>query len=353
MPPFGGERVATSLVVDPFLVEVPPRGSGGIETWILALSSWLQEIEVNTAWWHHFLQSTAYLMEEGRFPTFTILRALSNSLGLDLNVAVLAGRINRFFLDPARDVLVSSRVVSAIAENLHIDPPDVTTRTVCGTILASELLCLACDVVIPNQQPREVSIVTRTRPLGSRITVRFSKAITDPSFDCEELLNGISTSFRTIVSPDEFYSTLNGGDLVQAGPDVFRAAVNAEAAKIPGLKSRSLTFGPLFWRSLDSSSIRESSNALSKLFRIVVHALCDSLIDQNVSLRPIRRTAAGNSPQRTRSSDGARAWRATISTHGVGWRLNFWSRGATESQPGIVELAIVQKKGDDPNSMPD
>ncbi|TMC23532.1 MAG: hypothetical protein E6J34_02310 [Chloroflexi bacterium] len=83
---------------------------------------------------------------------------------------------------------------------------------------------------------------------------------------------------------------------------------------------------------------------LAKLVYIAAAVIADKAMDVKCNLRHLRESKAADSPQRTRVSDGAKAWRLTLTDKGVGWRMHYW-RIPVENGSRI-EFANVLKKHD-------
>lgn len=77
--------------------------------------------------------------------------------------------------------------------------------------------------------------------------------------------------------------------------------------------------GASFWASLDESGIRHDVSAMNKLVRICAAVLRGQVAKiSGLHLRPFRESAAADASQRKRASDGAAAWRLTITKNGAG-----------------------------------
>ena len=83
---------------------------------------------------------------------------------------------------------------------------------------------------------------------------------------------------------------------------------------------------------------------LAKLVRVAATVIADKAMDVKCNLRQLRESKTADSPQRTRASDGAKAWRLTLTDKGVGWRMHYWRIPAEDGS--CIEFANALKKHD-------
>jgi hypothetical protein len=68
----------------------------------------------------------------------------------------------------------------------------------------------------------------------------------------------------------------------------------------------------------------------------------------DIDRRAIRKSIAADSDQVTRSSDGAKAWRVSVTKYGAGYRLHYWAIPKKGSMPERIEFANVAREQDRP-----
>jgi hypothetical protein len=99
---------------------------------------------------------------------------------------------------------------------------------------------------------------------------------------------------------------------------------------------------------LIDSAIESNASALEKMVRVCAGIVAGLAVDMGVDLRPLRRSRAANSGQVERESDGAKAWRVTLTDRGPGWRMHYWHVPSrpSENQTEAIEFERVLRKHD-------
>ena len=343
-----------SFVVDPLLCTLPEAGAGADETraFLEDLDAWLTAVEGSPFAWRHFLACTRALEEVGRFPTFTSLRAARQVAGADVNIAGLLQRIARFFQDDDRDLLsVTATQCAVVAEpEPSIAPPDLAGRNLpeVRAPLRDGLLCLACDKAAGEAFAKEAHVVTRpfAEPVRE-VSIEGTVSLVEPE-GMTKRLEGVvlAARFRVVFSPDDL-SDFHYEALLAGGADGLPALVTSiAAASYPGASLLPLRTGGQLWRTLEKTGIIEDRFATTKLLRVCAAIVAGRWEGLSVSRRDLREKQAADSPQRTRKSDGAKAWRMTITKEGAGYRLHYWHRPVQPGQVEQIELANVLRERD-------
>ena len=344
------------FVIDPLLVTTPAAHARGeeVKEWLRRLEIWLAEVESSPFKWRHFLGCTYRLQEIGRFPTFSLLRDLVRSRGLDFNVRRIMAGVDAFFQDASRDILAATTTQYALIEEegSEVFPAALISRNVpeLHEELLNALFCLACDRGAGEGFARSINLVTL--PIGRElreVRIRGVLALTEPDEIAERLgRKALDEAIPIVVSPDDFHTGVE--DILEGGFDVFRAAVVRLARRLyQDLDLLPFGAGSEFWRSLWDSTINTNHSAIEKLLRICAAIVANHLDEIMSEMRPVRSSVGPQSPQRIRERDGARGWRLIVTKKGIGWRLHYWhvpARGG--EQPECIELANVIRMKETP-----
>ena len=344
-----------SFVVDPILCTIPETDAEPSEVarWLAALEAWLVALEGSPFVWRHFLGCTAVLVEIGRFASFDRVRAAVRRAGVDVNVGKLLQQISQFFQDEARDLQAITATKCAVVTEVEpaIAPPELLTRNLSEARgpLRDGLLCLACDRAAGEAFARDLRLVTSPFPDGVKeVSVAGTVELTDPESMTARLSSqALRESFPFLFSPRDLFA-FNREALLAGGAGAFCALVTSIAlATYPGSQPLASSLGSQLWKSLEKSGILEDAFATGKLLRICAATLANRLDELNVGRRPKRETDSPSSAQQTRESDGAEAWRLTITKAGAGYRLHYWDVPARgDEQAEQIEFANVLRETD-------
>lgn len=347
-----------NFIVDPFLVTTPSlsHDDTDLKRWLLSLDSWLTESQSSPFQWRHFYECTQALFLLDRFASFLAMRPIAQRCGLDINLGQLSRRIDSFFRDEARDVraitatkyvVMESDSIVSPQEFIERNEPDVQQD------LIGSLLCLACDKSVGESFASDVYIVTMpfnsAVELPESINVQGTVALTDPDDVGVRLVPPrLDENFPILFSPDDLHGALSPTEIWQGGPTEFLKAVERSAHAVGVGTLLPVRLGPNFWQSLISSTLGTNQSAFAKLVRLCGYISLNQARTINVDLRPLRIDSTPDSPQHVRESDSAHAWRLTITTSGIGWRMHYWHVPAqAPNQTEAIELANVLRKQDD------
>lgn len=344
-----------NFVIDPLLVTTPEAGSSQdvLVQWLSALDTWVNEAESSTFSWRHFLACTHILYILNRFPDFRALQQILLSCNdLNINIAALSRSITSFFGDETHDIDTISRTQSVVLDPdvADIEPDELLLRNDLRvrTELVISLLRLACDRSIGNELATATHMVTLPFIAPTR-TIRVSGTVglIEPEEVGSTLIgSSLNEHIPAVFSPGDLTRVLSAIDIWRGGPTEFQRAVERLAVSLSPSNVLSSRLHARFWQSLENSTIYTDENALDKLIRLCAHILTNT-IPQGADRRPLRISETPDTSQRTRLRDGASAWRLTITTAGIGWRLHYWHipphpPDETES----IELADIRRKHD-------
>jgi len=213
-------------------------------------------------------------------------------------------------------------------------------------LLAETLVCLALDKSRNDVFARETRIVTRPFLTGeTTISVHADDVEVDPPNTHE---SRIENSFVAVFTPQDLVE-FRYESMVQGGEPSFVNIVREVADEVfPHGTSMDFSVGAHFWRSLADTAMIQDRFVVEKAFKICAAIVAGRHDEMAIDRRKIRESVAPDSPQVTRSSDNAKAWRVSITKHGAGYRLHYWAIPALGDAPSRIEFANVAREQDRP-----
>jgi hypothetical protein len=165
-----------------------------------------------------------------------------------------------------------------------------------------------------------------------------------------DLPGGVLTqTFPLVFAPEDLLPLIDVQECWERGDAGIVYAIEQQCRKDwrKG-ENVSLTYslGSHFCKSVVSAGLDTNVMLLSKIVRLAAAVIAGQVQrSEGARLHPLRTTLAGDSPQRTRDKDRARAWRLDITTHGAGWRLHYWHIPGPNG--GAIEFSNICKESDD------
>ncbi|HEY1352216.1 MAG TPA: hypothetical protein VGF67_21575 [Ktedonobacteraceae bacterium] len=349
--------MAANIFVDPAIVATPDDADRDrIVAWLQNLEIWLNEALTARFTWLHSSVITALLDEHERFPSYERLRALQRTYHLDINPAMLARNVNTFFRDSAFDLGSKLDKSGYLAESARgsvvICPESIPARWPDFICASMHSLLVTCSVCKQDAHPfaSAFSIATMKCPDHSQqITVSAILTSTIPE------LVGISDTiitqtFPLIFTPEDLLPQIDVLDLWRPEEDAgIVDAIKQQWRKDWGNETRiALAFclGPRFRESVTAAGLDTNRVVLGKITRFAATVIAAQMHHvPGAKIHALRTTPAGDSPQRIRKRDQARAWRLDVTKHGAGWRLDYWHIPGPNG--GSLEFSNVCKEADD------
>lgn len=343
----------TTFLVDPKILTIPDANEDAVavEKWWASTSAWLAELTFTRFEWRQIVECTLALIEEDRFIGFRRLQRLQHESGARINPAAVRS-LERRLQPTEHDIDMEGFTKFVIAEDGDkIQPKEFFERNVEGvrSPLEEALLKLAVDKEVSSGIAGQV-IILGEELLSSSASVCVSARVLliDPNQLTESMTNkSVSQCFDFHSFPDSLVS-LPPTEFISLGEAEFVRLLIKSAKTLGCSNPINCKFHPEFVSSIHSSSLAHDSIGLRNLVRTCGEILSDLAVGMaGARIEPIRSSKGGDSSQRERDHDGAKAWRATVTKGRVGWRLNFWrigSRGSNRSE--LIEFAYVEKKSD-------
>lgn len=293
-----------AIFVDATVVTTPGEDDSkdAVEEWLYSLQAWLREALHGHYQWLHSVKATELLDTHGRFPRFETLKPLMMKYKIDISLPLLMREINAFFREETLDLGNKLEELEYLVEvekgTVHIQPEVFSQRWLdCIQPDMMQLLITACACKhSSNAFAQDLHIVTLKLPDSTR-EIEVSAIIIDalPPLECDAGRR-IMQTFPLIFTPDD----------------------------LPHLDSDRMV--------------------LEKIVRMAAAVMADRAMEVKCNLRHLRVSKTADSPQLTRASDGAKAWRLTLTDKGVGWRMHYWR--IPDAEGSIIEFANVLKKHD-------
>jgi len=343
------------LLVCPYIMTVPDSGSAGadIERWWIDAVEWLVELQDSRLDWRQIVECTDLLMAEDRFITFDRLRRLQIASGADINPAIVS-RVSRQLQNGERDYKASTTTKYVLSNrSVSISPPELLARISagCQVPLHDALVAIAVDKSINEEFAQSVRLVDLPHdPKVDELCIEGDIDSTDPETIADKLDNGhLVECFEVFTTPKDL-GKLDPREILAIGTEEFVRYLNRVTRLNGEPNPLPCQLHPVFLESLSNSSIDSNATGMNTLVR-----RCGEILGgiahtvAGAELRWFRTNPNASSGQRTRASDGARAWRVTITKSGVGWRMNYWRiPGSMPGDQEAIEFAWVQHETDPP-----
>src|SRR6266849_8609386 len=342
-----------NILVDPVLVTTPDDDASkeAVEDWLTNLDIWLKEALASTHTWLHCVEATYQLISGGRFPNFSLLRAWQQKYRLDINISQINRRVNEFFNNEEFDLGGKLEQLGYLIEpdeiSIVIWPDQFFTRWHnLIRVKMSFLLAVACACKHMGEATAcDLSIATLVLTESKEVEVSATFTYSIPEFDWDTN-DKITQAFPLLFTPDDIppLDVITLWDLGEAG---IRKAIEQYYRKewqstVPNpIEYR---IGLRFIESVNSAYLNNDEVLLSKIIRFATAVIAGEAQNLNCKLRHLRESKAVDSPQHTRPSDNAKAWRLTLTNRGVGWRMHYWQISTSEGS--VIEFANVLKKHD-------
>lgn len=346
-----------NIFVDPVIVMAPPDNTSrdGIEVWLAHLTVWLQEALTSPFEWLHFVQATNLLQEKGRFPDFNLLKNWQQKYRLDINISQIARNVNAFFRNEEFDLKQHLDKLEYDFEvetgSISISPVQFTARWLDFIHDDMHMLFVATCVskCLGHAVARELRIATLAFPHTIR-EIEVSAIIVDaiPDFP-RNADNTISQTFPLLFTPDDLLPLIDVIELWDKGAKGLIYAIEQQFKKDWSENVSQPTrfiIGRCFIESVNDAGLDTNENMLRRIVKSAAAVIADQAKNiKGYKLHELRETEAGNSPQRTRARDNAKAWRLMLEKHGAGWRMHYWQIPTEEGS--TIEFSNVVKESDD------
>lgn len=349
--------MTANIFVDPVIVATPTDESSREEVvaWLHNLNLWLKEALSAPFLWLHALNITEQLEKHERLPNFSTLRALAKRYRLDINPTLLARNIGAFFREPEHDLgnQLAELGYMATGNPVTIEPEQIITRwpEFIRTDMCHLLVTCAVCKYVSHRFAKDLHIVTLKLPDHSQeMSISSVIEVSIPERACKPG-DTITQTFSLLFAPENLYPLIDVMALWHTYDEkesIITYAIEQQFRKDwPILNKVALEFrlGSHFIESVADNGLDTNDIILRKIVRLAAAVIANQAKHiESAKLHPLRQTNAGDSPQRIRSIDQAKAWRLDIAKHGAGWRLHYWHISNANSES--IEFSNICKESD-------
>jgi hypothetical protein len=132
----------------------------------------------------------------------------------------------------------------------------------------------------------------------------------------------ITQVFPLLCSPDDLLPLINILTLWEEGENEVMYAIEQQIKKdwqYLGGASLQFSLGSRFVKSVNNAGLDTNEAILRRMVVLAAAVVAEQIKHvEGAKLHPLRTNLAGDSPQRIRSRDQARAWRVDVTKHGAG-----------------------------------
>lgn len=345
-----------NIVIDPVIIMIPPDDANRamVEMWLENLTIWLKEALTAPFTWLHCQETSDLLAANGQFPNFEQLRQLQRKYRLDINISLIARNINDFFRDDTLDLATHLKSLEYVIEceqsSIIVKPEQFIARLPAYIHAGFFLLLADCCACKHINHAFGQGLHIATLALGDDTKeITTSVIILDalPDF-VRPTDNTIVQTFPLLITPDELQPLIDPIEVWAKGERGITYAIEQQYKKSwVGTIGNPCKFrlGPHFIESVNRRGLDNNDIILQSIIRAASDVIADKAKDiRGYHLHPYRTSEAADSPQFTRDSDRAKAWRLMIQKHGAGWRLHYWHISAPDGN--MIEFINVCKESE-------
>lgn len=344
-----------NILFDPIFLIVPEQtaSSNEVQAWFEMLDIWARAIDAPQNWYHLRDQVLEHLGYE-RFPSFQRLRTMQRRYHLDITLQGIARLVNTIFLQDAQSfrqaleahLLDYGLIVEPSLYTIVLQPSSFAQQWP-GELNAAVIHLVAEAGAAKSQgEPFSTNIkIATTEHSIIEHELRITGETTILSGDKAEHTS-FSAIFPLVFEPEESVTTdtLTLWSQSEQGVIIAFERQFSQNWATTVTSPLSFTLGPRFLTSVRERRADTNTIVLSKIIYTAAAVIANQAKNIDCELHPLRETEAANSPQRTRTKDGAKAWRLMLTNKGVGWRMHYWHIPGPSG--GSIEFSNILRKHD-------
>jgi hypothetical protein len=340
------------VVVDPDVFLLPVGAvEGAAAKYLRSVRAWGRLMRIAPKRFVTSRETVFAIAQSGKFPTVQGVARLIRDANVSGYSAVDVYNVLRGVLERRPYLEEHLAVTSVVVRRGVVSPTALCIRvgTNVGAVFRDALWCAAVAIWL-GEQGAELCIGTWRLPSSDENgataanTVQIAGAVEmyeirgdlhEGRVDIEVVLPiMLPAAFTDDVPWQELYR-----DPVAATHRACHELLDMDDERIQTLGE--VRVGAGFVKSVEECNFVNEPALLKRLFFLAANALAKTLFRVNgADLHPVRTSAAAEAPQVARD-DGGKLWRCTITKHGAGFRLQYWSL------PGnVVELSEVMHEHD-------
>ncbi len=340
-----------NIFVDPTIITTPSEDDSreNVVAWIDVLTLWLREALSSHRQWFHLVQATDLLLNEQRFPSFEILRAWQRKYKIDINPSFLLRDVNAFFRDEQLDLSKKLEnlgyLVEAEENTIAIHPPQFSSRWLeCIYEEMQHLFITACACKHTQNTFGKSLLIATPLLEGEKREIVVSAIIKDaiPDFT-RNADNTITEIFPLLFTPEDL-PLLDVMSLWKRGEQGIRKAIEQQYIQDWANRAKQLPYklGSHFITSINEKS-EMTELLLNQIIKTMTRVIANKTQEGKHDRHEVRESEVSGTPQLTRASDNAKAWRITLTTDGAGWRMHYWQIPGGEAGDSIEFSNVLTK----------
>jgi hypothetical protein len=348
-----------NIVIDPVIITTPSHDASidEVERWLENLTAWLQEALTAPFTWLHYQRATDLLACNEQFPDFQKLKQLQQKHRLDINIRQIASDLNAFFREENEESIEVETylksleyAVEFVGSSVVVDPKQFVARLPEYLYDDVHLLLAECCACKHIGHTFGQTLRIATQPLANNskeiaVSATIVCGLPDSTFLPDTT---ITQNLPLLITPNDLQPLADIIALWSKGQYGIIYAIQQQYKKETGatLEPDAFRLGPHFIQSIDERGLDTDKTVLHSFFRAAADVIADRARDRKgYKLHKLREDKTADSPQRTRDSDQAKAWRLMLQQHGAGWRLHYWK--IPTHQGYIIEFANVCRESED------
>jgi hypothetical protein len=342
------------IFIDPIIIVVPAASADEEEVvaYLNTLYRWLEEALHSPHSWFYATEAAYKLLESGLYPASELLRYWQRMHRININIRQISTWLNQFFREESNLELNLEKLGYLIEHepgSITIYPEQFTARW--PAPIKDEMFPLLAKVGACKHMAeafaQELRIATLALSNGKReIEVVAKITASVPDFAWKE--QPFTQSFALLFTPSDLPPPTDIFNLWDQGEKGVRYIIDywyKHDWQSSVAKPLPYNFSPSFFDSITKHGLDTNEIILTRIIRAAATIIAEKAKDINsYNLRQLRESKTGDSKQRIRLEDNAKAWRLTITPDGVGWRMHYWHIATAEGS--VIEFANILKKHD-------
>ncbi|HEY1353897.1 MAG TPA: hypothetical protein VGF67_30165 [Ktedonobacteraceae bacterium] len=343
------------ILIDPVIAMAPSEEASKeeVEVWLKSLDLWLTEALSSPFTWLYAKETIDDLLYDNRFPSPEILFRWQRKYRLNSNISSINAKISKFFNREEHDSHLNSRlekmgyVVITMPGSVVITPGQFAARwTDAVNNHMCELLATACVCKHNGELFAEKMRIATLMVENTAREIEVSAIITESLPNLELSDNQINQTFPLIFTPVDLEPLFNIVDCWDKGQIGVNYAIKRQYKR----DWYSISPDPLPYEmhSRFISSVVERKNMTDILLHKIIRTMGSVIADKPdlLQYKPhwLREREESHTPQLLRPTDGATAWRITVTHDGAGWRMHYWRKVDLEGNVKIEFSNILTKK---------
>lgn len=320
--------------IDPYVFATPPRtGADTSQGYLNALVSWGTYMRTHPGTAATSEACVDALLLDKAYPTWaTIQQHLDDSGDAHLTTRDILESLRLICeMRPYMEEMVQIRDVACDGD------PSVTPEAVWNRLGGATPKAICCSLMILSLAKLfgrlNDAILFVTRPSSLQFEEVAVKASVQMYLDGDGEPHEFAAAVDHVIPSVEDWTSIVSYRELEALYLIPQDAVARVLAELglPGREvvevSQRVTADDSFVISLEELGIHKMPSVLDRVYFLAANAAIGRLHEINgASVHPVRTSSAANAEQ-VEAKDGAKLWRCTVTRHGAGYRMQYWTAG--------------------------